>query len=225
LGRGLFFILTLPLWEGFDEFSHFAVLQHVALEGAFPKAATGNSLEVSRSLRLAPMPWHLRDAPEVRFTHDSYWKQPDRESLRAELSRLDPQRSGGVWVPSQRLYEAQQPPLYYALAALPYRAMQQTDLHKRVYLLRLWNVLLASLAVPLTYLAARQVFGDDGGIPLASALLVVAMPAWLRLFSGWETTRWRWRWDRRWCSFWCDGGIPGRRAAYLLRDYLRRPIS
>lgn len=175
--RGIFAISTLPLWEGFDEFSHFAVIQHVALEAAFPRPDTGNSREVSQSLRLTPMPWQLRDSPEVRYTHDSYWKSPDRERLRRELQQIPPQRPGSdVWVPCERLYEAQQPPLYYVLAALPYRLMAflDLDLRTRVFVLRLCNVLLASLAIPLAYFAAKEVLPPP--FALTAALLVATMP-------------------------------------------------
>ena len=30
LARGVFYCVSLPLWEGFDEYAHFARVQHVA---------------------------------------------------------------------------------------------------------------------------------------------------------------------------------------------------
>src|SRR6266852_4219453 len=71
LVRGLFYISFVPLWEGFDEWSHYAVVQNLAIGGRL----LGNrgdhiSREVQASLELAP--W-----TGATVKNDAYWRLPD----------------------------------------------------------------------------------------------------------------------------------------------------
>ena len=48
LVRGVFYAAALPLWEGYDEYSHFAYVQHVAVHGSIPvPGVSGMSREVA----------------------------------------------------------------------------------------------------------------------------------------------------------------------------------
>src|SRR5262245_24858905 len=79
--RGLFYISFVPLWEGFDEWSHYAVAQNMATTGR-PLISANDpvSREVQASLELAPMPWQF-----IRLKHDGYWRLPEAE--RADRER------------------------------------------------------------------------------------------------------------------------------------------
>src|SRR5258706_5725895 len=119
LVRGLFYVSFVPLWEGFDEWSHYAVLQNMATTGRLLIGANDRvSREVQASLELAPMPWQASG-----LKHDGYWRlaeaeRKDREqklrSLPAAWAR-EPAEGG------EHIYEAQQAPLYYWLLAPAYR--------------------------------------------------------------------------------------------------------
>ncbi|MDP8979309.1 MAG: hypothetical protein M3O35_01815 [Acidobacteriota bacterium] len=75
--RALFYCSTIPLWEGYDEFSHFAFIQHFATTGTLPDPRhTNTSREIEESMRLAPMPWMQRDVRQ-NVTHDAWWQLPD----------------------------------------------------------------------------------------------------------------------------------------------------
>jgi len=175
LAKGSFFACFLPLWEGYDEFAHFGYVQSVALQGMGP---TEISREVEASLRLVPLPWSLRTEPSPSVTHDAYWKLPEAERSRREaaLRQLAPQRSQEVRMPGARPnYEVQQPPLYYWLLAPVYWISADWGLAERVWLLRMASVGLASLAIPLGFFFARELFGD-GRLALCGLAVFVAMP-------------------------------------------------
>src|ERR1019366_960492 len=109
LARALFYCTAVPLWEGYDEYSHFALIQYVATHnGRFPLGAIppNNSRAVSESRRLTPGAWVI---------HDAYFSLPSLEQTarRARLEKLPVEWSREEAAPWEPLYEAQQPPLYY----------------------------------------------------------------------------------------------------------------
>ena len=175
--RALFYCSIVPLWEGYDEYAHFAFIQYFATTGTLPDARhTNTSREVQESMRLAPMPWMQRDLRQ-NVTHDSWWRlpPPERADRERRLRDLPPQ-----WAtePSQDfvpIYEAQQPPLYYVLLAAPYRLFSATPLITRVWWLRLFTAALASLVIPLGFLTAREILGDVRAA-LAVTALIASMP-------------------------------------------------
>jgi hypothetical protein len=61
LVRLFFYCATIPLWEGFDEYAHFAYVQQLATNRAIPGRNTPIPASVVDSLRLAPLPWTLKD--------------------------------------------------------------------------------------------------------------------------------------------------------------------
>lgn len=179
LARGFFYASLFPLWEGYDEFSHFAYVQHLAVHGELPVLGQSQvSREVDESLRLVPLPWMQRQLPAPHLTHDAYWKLPgeEREQRQDKLRSLPAE-----WAQEPALedlgffWEAQQPPLYYWLFSWPLRVASNAGLPTRVMLLRWLSVLLASLVIPLGFLLARRVFGRDGPA-LGAVALVAAMP-------------------------------------------------
>src|SRR5437016_13649241 len=116
VARGVFYCVALPLWEGFDEYSHFAHVQHVAGGNWLIAPETSANGEVERSIVLVPMPWATRHDPPAHETHDSYWRLPPEERSRREreLSTLPHSLAAepaSVFLPS----ESQQPPLSYWL--------------------------------------------------------------------------------------------------------------
>ena len=118
--RGIFYISFIPLWEGFDEWAHYAVIQNIAATGGALPSPTGKvSREVQASLELTPMHWQA-----TGLTHDDYWRLPESErKAREEKLRSIPAqwaRERGV----ERSYEAQQAPLYYWLLTPAYRVTE-----------------------------------------------------------------------------------------------------
>ncbi len=171
--RGGFYSALLPLWEGYDEPFHFSFIEYVGAHHSLPLATTPVSRDVQASLHLLPLSWEQRLhvlAPPI-YTEDSYWQLPEqqRRELQEQVRLLPPDwRSQTGTAPT--MYEAQQAPLYYWLMAVPTRLCFSCGLPARVLLVRWLSVLLASLLIPIAYLAAVAVLGSQ-----AEAIGVVAV--------------------------------------------------
>lgn len=172
--RGLFSISVLPLWEGFDEWAHYAVIQEVAGGHLLSQRDGRVSKEVEASLRLAPWRPGERDS---RQQHAAYWQLPDAaRDQRRQAIRSIPQSWASEAAPNgPRSYEAQQAPVYYWLLAPLYRLTEVLPLLSRVWFLRLASLLIASALVPFGFLAAREAFQSDGKA-LGLVITVIAMP-------------------------------------------------
>jgi hypothetical protein len=148
------------MWEGYDEWAHFAYIQHVAEHGQLPARSENVSDEIQRSLELVPLSHSAAEAVPAAVTHDGYWRLTESDRLRRELElrRL----SAAYTLPdaSERRvtqYEAQQPPLYYLLLTMPYLAVQHWSLPAQVLTLRVISLMIAGIALLLAYAIARQV--------------------------------------------------------------------
>jgi len=173
--RAGFYSAVTPLWEGFDEFSHFSVIQYLATNGKLPDPRFANSSEqVLESLRLVPVSREVVRFTDGLITHDAYWKlslpeRQDRERRLRELPRVlaDQPPSSPL-----RLYESQQAPLYYWLMTPVYLMVRGLEFPTQIWL-RFATVLLSSLVIPIAYLVFRRVLGQE---PLAiAATLILAM--------------------------------------------------
>jgi hypothetical protein len=170
LARGLFYCVALPLWEGFDEYSHFSYVQHVARGELLVRPETRATREVERSIELVPMPWTLRNEPPPHETYESYYRLPSEERARREreLRSLTPSADDALTpLPA----ETQQPPLTYWLMAVLYKLIDGASLPARVVVLRLLNLLLTSAAIPAAWIAARRVLPAAAPLVAASVAL------------------------------------------------------
>ncbi len=175
LVRGAFYCQMLPLWEGWDEYAHFAWIQHWNNTGRLPTQTDSISREIDESMRLAPLPKELDWIGPPYLTHSEWWALP--EAVRAErIRKLDSLPPSLAALPSRRpqaSYEAQQPPLYYWLIAPAIRLASDWNIADRVLMARLLSMLLASTAIPLTWLAARLLLPEPLSL-FCSALIAVA---------------------------------------------------
>src|ERR1700722_610205 len=72
-----FYASFVPLWEGYDEFAHFAFVQHLADTRELPDLLSAHaSQEVAESLRLAPVPWTIRQWTPGWIAPDDFWRLP-----------------------------------------------------------------------------------------------------------------------------------------------------
>jgi 4-amino-4-deoxy-L-arabinose transferase-like glycosyltransferase len=165
VARGLFYSALLPLWEGYDEYSHFAYVQHVVTHGSIPVPGVSRiSPEIAASLKDSPVPWIRRDEFPGAISYDRFWAlSPAERQARSVASQIDP--------PTELLYEAQQPPLYYWILSPFLHLVDGWSLTSRVFVLRLMSILIASAALPFGLAIARRVFGDAR---IAAAVIAVA---------------------------------------------------
>jgi 4-amino-4-deoxy-L-arabinose transferase-like glycosyltransferase len=175
--RGIFYAILFPLWEGYDEYSHFAYVQFLAVHGELPLVKeTRISREVQESLLLVPLPRMLR-LPPPHVSHDTYWTltPEERQRRQRQLASLPQEWASQPSTENHTIYEALHPPLYYALLSLPLRAFDGASLAARVISLRLLSMALGSLVIPLGFLVTRRVLGHDG-LALTAMTVVAVMP-------------------------------------------------
>jgi len=177
LARLLFYCAMLPLWEGYDEWAHFAVIRHVAAGEALVSRQAAIPRDVQASLGLAPVPWEMRSLGPPALTEDAYWRLPaDARAERQQALRAMPrswQREDGAG--GFTAYEALQPPLYYWIMALVLRVCRGAGLAVQVLVLRWVSALIASAVVPLVFLVAREALEEDWPA-YGCAAIVAVMP-------------------------------------------------
>lgn len=178
--RGLFYCVQQPMWEGYDEWAHFAYIQQIAEKGTLPDRGDPVSNEMQRSLQLVPLSKAAAADVAGRITHESFWRltrseRNERERILLELSPNAAAVEVSVIAPQ---YEAQQPPLYYLLLMPGYSAMRNLSLPARILGLRILSVLTASVVVFLGFSVARRVFGDPA-LSIVAVALMASLPGLL----------------------------------------------
>ena len=90
LVRAIFYCAALPLWEGYDEWSHFGVVERMAFRGE-PLVARDSPLprDTAATLEIVPLPWDLRDyaLPPLRTTHFGGFLPPNAPAAKPHSVR------------------------------------------------------------------------------------------------------------------------------------------
>jgi len=180
LARLLFYSAMMPLWEGYDEWAHFAVVRQVAFGGHLLVSREAPiPRDVEASLQLAPVPWELRSLPPPAVTRDQYWNLSGEERERREsaLRTLPVEWGREDGTGALKAYEGLQPPLYYWIVAPVLWICRGfgAGLLGQVLALRFFSSLVASCTVPLVFLIGLEVWGD-GRLALGSSAVVALMP-------------------------------------------------
>lgn len=194
--RGIFYISYLPLWEGMDEWAHFAVVQSVAAGHLLVDREGPVSSEVETSLEQAP-------SADGAISYGAFWRLSAAERRKRQDALEGPVADGP---PSRRrAYEGQQAPLYYWTAGTVYKFASALPLLSRVWIVRLFGLVLSSAIVPLSFLSARRLFSSGVGA-LSVACLITATPELMMTISHvgndalgvalgglllWATLRWK----------------------------------
>ncbi len=164
-----------PAFEKTDETAHFAYVQAFAQLGHPPRQFVDNGL-LSPQLTC----WYngLQILHYRFFTAERPpWSAQVRRSLDHGCAGLSPRFEGAM-------YMAFQPPAYYALAAGAYRLAGGLALPTRLLLARLASVLLAAVAVALTYLLVAELIPGSPWPARAAALSLALQPVFMFNESG-----------------------------------------
>jgi hypothetical protein len=160
-------LLVLP-WQGPDEVSHFAYVQHIAAAGNIhPRsgpigrtystehqyAMESSQTNTVRSNPVAKPPWEQ----EAR----RQWKQRDEQ---LHSSAADGGAATGYT------------PEYYAIGTIGYFAFDWSDVFNRQFGVRLISALLGAVTAILVWLFARELFRREDWLPNTAALSVVLLP-------------------------------------------------
>jgi hypothetical protein len=172
---GMGWLALLPPWEGFDEGTHYSYIQQIADTGGFPRHGEGRvSTDVERYAAVAP---YIAGA---RTPYHEFFQRPDfagvRDALRAPPA--EPRRfSEGVGAN----YQAQHPPLYYALLAPLYAATRDWSWVSQLFLLRSVSWLFAFGGLAIGVWATLHHLPADAAVGSAKRAAWV-LSAWPFLF-------------------------------------------
>ena len=173
--RLLFYAAAYPIWEGFDEWAHFAVVRQMAAGHPLPARDSRAPLDVAASLELASVAPAISNLPGAVVTHEQFWRLPVVEQQRREEAFRALPADYVSQASALGAYETLQPPLYYWLMTPLLRLLRHAPLAAQVFALRWAAVALGSLVVPLLFLLGRAVFRDER-LALGCAVVGALMP-------------------------------------------------
>jgi len=168
-----FYAAMLPMWEGFDEWAHFAVIRAVASGQALPPRDLGVPPDIEASLQQAPVPWEMRGMSAPFATQDVYWAFPAEQRHEREIAFAHGSAAPNAVALSA--YEALQAPLYYWLMAPVVWLLSGLGLAVQVMAVRWLSALIAASVIPLVYAIGQEIF-DDENLALGCAAVAALMP-------------------------------------------------
>ena len=170
--------LVLPPFQGPDEDAHFAYVQKLAETGSGPVASGGNGRAISSEQNAAMNEAQLRSLRGVLGARPA-WSDAEQERWREVEATLSAADSADGLGPNA---VAQNPPLYYALEAIPYHLAPGGSFFNRVYVMRLASAVFYLAIVGFMWLIASELFRPLWARTLATA--VVALQPKLAMLGG-----------------------------------------
>ncbi len=166
---------VIPPFQVPDETDHFAYAQYLAETGKPPPQGPLPSLSPQESAALNSLFFfdvigHPAERGVITPGEDT--------ALRQALAGANPRGAGGSDSVSN------QPPLYYALVAIPYRLSPSGDILARLELMRLVSALLAGLTALAVFLFLREVFPSLPWAWSVGSLVVAFQPQFEFIAAG-----------------------------------------
>jgi len=186
---GVAHVALLPPWEGFDEEAHYSSLQQLADTNELPRLGRARiSQDVQSYAVSAPVRYGNTAGNESmgRFTYRSFFEAPDDVVARGRAVVHDPPSTARRYRAGTRgNWEAQHPPLYYAVLSPVYALTRELSWGAQLFILRLVSYLFAWLALVLgVYTCAKLIPAGSGSAPYRD-WLVLGVAAWPVIFPGW----------------------------------------
>jgi 4-amino-4-deoxy-L-arabinose transferase-like glycosyltransferase len=164
VNAGVWAVITPP-FQVPDEIAHVTYVQYIVewgeLPGGTPHGTSNTSDEMSAAAASVPFSANAQNPA---------WSPRNLREYRRVQPRLD-QRPGSV--PPAAVNN---PPLYYAVQALPYVAGRDVDAFDRLLLMRLVSALLAAVTVAATFLFVRELLPGRSWAWTVGALAVAFQP-------------------------------------------------
>lgn len=175
LATGALWAGITPAFQKTDEPAHFEYVQAVATLGHPPTDLASSGLA---SPQLGCWLGGLQVQSYRFFTSERPpWTIGTIASLEHQCDGRSPKFNGAM-------YQANQPPAYYLMAAGAYDLGAGASLPTKLLLVRLFSVLLAAIAVALTYLMVREVIPGSRWAARAGALALAWQPIFMFNESG-----------------------------------------
>ncbi|HVE68581.1 MAG TPA: hypothetical protein VNB64_08375 [Solirubrobacteraceae bacterium] len=169
--NGALWAALVPAFQIPDEIDHAGYVQYVAERQDVPRP--GQHAEYADDLALAAggVPFTVEGRP-------TWSPETSREVHRTLRAPLD-SRPGGTGQAA-----VNNPPLYYLLAAVPYRLAADREYYDRLYVMRLLSALLAGVTVLFTFLFVRDVLPRTRWAWTVGALAVAFQPVFGFMSGG-----------------------------------------
>ncbi|MEA2371200.1 MAG: hypothetical protein QOH12_1594 [Solirubrobacteraceae bacterium] len=167
---------VIPPFQVPDETAHFAYAQYLAETGKPPPQGPVEQFSPEEYTALGGL--HFFDVighPQDRGVITPAQDQSLRAALAAGPSPVGPGGASSI---------TNQPPLYYALAAIPYWASPSHNILDRLELMRLLSALLAGLSVLAVFLFVRELFPESPWAWTTGALVVAFQPQFAFTSAG-----------------------------------------
>lgn len=175
--KGAAAVLVLPQWGGFDEWLHYSYVSYLYRTGDIPSNSVASvPEEVHDSLRIAPGKFSDHGSRTFR----EFWELPagERQDAISSLRVIRNDRESNFTLSS---WQAQHPPLYYVILRPVFGALDGVSLVRSVQVLRLFSLLLVSLALIPAFHILRMFMDETSSI--MGLLLFAAFPATFNLYG------------------------------------------
>jgi len=176
--HGVLYAGMYPLWEGWDEPSHFAYLQHVVENNELPQYSDIMSNEIRATFTTHPL---NRYFDSWNKDYGEYWNDFDFEYIQNNRKILSSQpfESRTTIDPSfLPIWEAQHPPFSYLIQVPIYTMFYDQDIITRVFALRIFSVLVAAVAAIFAYKTISLIF-QDRFMRIGSLMFIVFNPMFM----------------------------------------------
>jgi 4-amino-4-deoxy-L-arabinose transferase-like glycosyltransferase len=174
---GLAHIALLPPFEGFDETGHYSYIQQVAETGTWPRRGGKMSKDIDDYLKVAP----TTDAMHGAWTYQPFFAAGPAVIAAGRQAIKTPPATPRAWAPGQiENWQAQHPPLYYAVLTPAYLVSKGWSFGAQLFVLRALSYLIAWGGLCVIVIAALRRRAPDG-----AAWLPLALAAWPFLFPMW----------------------------------------
>jgi|KBSSwiStaDraftv2_1062776.scaffolds.fasta_scaffold02473_3 hypothetical protein len=150
LSRAPLYLSVFPPFEGWDEYQHLGYIAYLDQTGAIPVFSTAIRVPLSILPLVIAMPHSRWGGDQIRewgaLSYADYWNAPTPTVATARGSFSSP-----------RLYQAQHPPLAYALAVPIWHSLKRKHPLEAIYAIRVVNLLLVAVSLAVFAAALERV--------------------------------------------------------------------
>jgi len=169
--------VIVPAFQIPDEQSHYAYTEYFVQHGRPPATATRDTYSSSEQAALDALKWR-----EIQFQseQETIWSAREQRDMRTALAQPANRRDGN----GAAREVGGEPPLYYALQAVPYALGSSGTVLDRLQLMRLVSALLAGATVLFVFLFLRELLPAAPESWRVGALGVAFLPMFTFMSSG-----------------------------------------
>lgn len=170
-GHAAVWAVVTPPFQVPDEQTHFGYTQYLAETGKLPTGTAPGQFTPEQAVLSEGIPFSIEGWPT--------WQSSQSRRLHRQLQALRPSA-----VNNEAVQSVNNPPLYYALEAIPYRAARSLDVLDRLFVMRLFSALLAAMTVAFTFLFVRELLPGTPWAWTVGALAVAFQPLFAFMAGG-----------------------------------------